>query len=226
MSSMGAARYIIEGSEFIGAFASPTDRRIFVGKNITNSNKRVISDTLNAEIIDMTIGGSNLIGIFMRGNSKGMILSNLITENEMRILKDANLNMNISILDSPLNAIGNNIIANDKIAFINDEYDDKSFAIIEKTLGVKAIRSDIGGFKTVGANNILTNKGAVLNNRCTEMERMDFERLTNFKPTISTANMGSLGIGVSVIANDKGVLIGNNTTGFELDRIIDGLNIM
>lgn len=225
MSNMGAARYIIDGSEFIGAFASPTDHNVFVGKNITNGNKKVISETLNVNTVDVTIGGSNLVGIFMRANSKGMLLSNLTTENEIHILKEAKLNMKINILDSPLNAIGNNIMANDSIAFVNSEYDDKSFEVIEKTLGVKAIRFDIGGFKTVGANNILTNIGAVLNNRCSDMELVDFEKLTKIKPTISTANMGSLGIGVSTIANSNGVLMGNNTTGFELDRILDGLNI-
>ncbi|MCL5423904.1 MAG: hypothetical protein M1385_02360 [Candidatus Marsarchaeota archaeon] len=143
---MGAARYIIDGSDFIGAFACPTDRNVFVGKNITNGNKKVISETLNASTIDITIGGSNLVGIFMRANSKGMLLSNLTTENEIHILKEAKLNMKMSILDSPLNAVGNNIMANDHIAFINSEYDDKSFEVIEKTLGVKAIRFDIGGF--------------------------------------------------------------------------------
>ncbi len=225
MSNMGAARYIIDGSEFIGAFASPTDHHVFVGRNITNGNKKMITDTLNVKTVDMTIGGSNLVGIFMRANSKGVLLSNLTTDNELDMLKRASLNIKISVLDSPLNAVGNNIMTNDSIALINDEYDDRNFDIIEKTLGVKVIRADIGGFKTVGANNILTNKGAVLNNRCTEMEKSYFERLTGFKPTISTANMGSLGIGVSTIANSNGVLMGNDTTGFELSRIIDGLNV-
>ena len=42
---------------------------------------------------------------------------------------------------------------------------------------------------------------------------------------MTTANTGSLSIGLAVIANSKGVVIGNSTTGFEIVRIVNGLNL-
>ena len=81
----------------------------------------------------------------------------------------------------------------------------------------------IGGYKTVGANNILTNKGLVINNKATDLEQKEWEEKTGFKTIRTTANTGSLAIGLSVVANTKGVVAGESTTGFELNRIIQGL---
>ena len=81
----------------------------------------------------------------------------------------------------------------------------------------------IGGFRTVGANNILTNSGLVINNRATDLEQKEWEGMTGFKTIRTTANTGGLAVGLSVVVNSKGVVAGESTTGFELNRIIQGL---
>jgi translation initiation factor 6 len=92
-------------------------------------------------------------------------------------------------------------------------------------LGVETIPMDIGGFKTVGANNILTNKGFVINNRATDREKDEIDRLIGFKSERTTANTGSLSIGLSAVGNSTGVVAGENTTGYELNRIVNALNV-
>ena len=113
---------------------------------------------------------SHLIGIFARANSNGIALSNLASDDEVSYLRSLNLDIKIGVVESRLNAIGNNVLANDKIALINSEYSHEDMKSIRDILDVEVVQAESGGFKTIGANNILTNKGCVLNNRSTRRE--------------------------------------------------------
>jgi translation initiation factor 6 len=225
MRGMRAAKYVIRGSDCVGAFATATDNYVFAGSDLTKGNKDTLSEVLKARCIELSIADSNLIGIFARANSNGMLISNLATDREFAYIKKLDLDMEIRVLESPLNAIGNNIMANDRMAMANPEYDKKALQAIRDTLGVEVVKGAIGGFKTIGANNILTNKGIVVNNYCTEKEKDTIDKWAGAKSVRATANTGSLGIGISVVANSHGIVVGDSTTGFELARILEGLNI-
>ena len=92
-------------------------------------------------------------------------------------------------------------------------------------LDVETVRMEIGGFHTVGANNILTNKGFVLNNRASEEEKERVEGILGMKVEQSTANTGSVNIGLCVVANSKGMMAGEATSGYELARIAESLEL-
>ncbi len=222
---MRAAKYVIRGSDCIGAFAAATEKYAFAGPGITKGDRATLANTLKAEVVELSISNSNLVGIFARANSRGMLISNLVTERELSYLKGLDLNIEVCVLDDPLNAVGNNIIANDRIAVVNPDYGKLSVKAIGDALGVEVVRGSTGGFKTVGANNIMTNRGVVVNNYCTDKEKAKVDRETGFSSVRATANTGSLGVGIAVVANSHGVVAGSNTTGFELARILEGLNI-
>ncbi|MCL4381893.1 translation initiation factor IF-6 [Candidatus Marsarchaeota archaeon] len=224
MNNMKAVRSTIFGSDLVGAFATATDRYVFVGYGISKNKKELISSVLNVEYIELSVDNSNLVGIFMRGNSKGLLVSNLMSKYEVSVLKEKT-GMEVSQIESPLNTIGNNIIANDKIAVVNPDYDKKSIDFIRDALDVEVVSMSIGGFKTVGANNILTNKGFAINNHCTDNQKEILDKLANFDSIRTTANTGALGIGISTISNSHGCVVGNGSTGFEFVRILEALNI-
>jgi translation initiation factor 6 len=163
------------------------------------------------------------VGLFSKANSNGIILSNLTLDEEVEALKRHRLGINIGVLESDLNAIGSNILANDRIAIINPDYSQKDAKDIGDVLGVEVVRAQIDGFKTVGANNILTNKGLVINNKAMDEEKAEWDKLTGFDSVRSTANTGTLSVGLSAIANSSGIIAGDNTTGYELARIVDAL---
>jgi len=220
---MEAAKYKIMGSDYVGVFATASDKYVFAGAGLTKNSKDMAASILGVKCIEFSISGSDLIGLFSRANSKGMLLSNITLDHELDILKKLKLDMNIDRLDSDLNAIGSNILANDKLAIINPDYSDEEAGKIGDILDVEVLKMQMDGFKTVGANNILTNKGLVINNKGTAQEEMDWNKVTGFKSLRTTANTGGLAIGLSVIANSNAVIAGDNTTGFELARIIEGL---
>ena len=220
---MNAAKYAINGSDCVGAFALATDKYVFVGRSATEGSKKFLASTLGVEAIGMSIGGMDFIGVLARANSNGMLVSNLVTDREMEAIRSMKLGINIEVLGSTLNAVGNNMILNDRVAIVNPEYSRKDMATIGDVLGVEVIGSSIGSFKTVGANDILTNKGLVINNHASDEEKERLDRETGFDSVRSTANMGSLGVGIAVVANSNGALIGDTTTGYEFSRRVDGL---
>lgn len=220
---MDAAKCRVRGSDYTGVFCTASDRLVFAPFDMTSKERSILSATLHAEILEISLGESNLVGLFARANSNGIILSNLASEREVSEIKEKAKGFNVEVLHSDINAIGSNILANDKIAIVNEEYDHRATKQISDVLGVEVIKSIIGGFRTVGANNILTNRGLVINNRATDLEQREWETMTGFKSIRTTANTGSLAVGLASVTNSSGVVAGEETTGFELNRIVQGL---
>ena len=223
---MGVAKYSIRGTDYIGAYANACDKYVIAGAGLTQKVKRYLDSMLGARIVELSVNGSDMAGIYARGNSNGIIVSNIARDYEIRGMKNYLVEgENLCVLKSNMNAVGNNILANDKIALINPDYDRESAKQIGDALGVETVSFETGRFKTVGANNILTNKGLAMNNRSSEEEIAEMEKVIGMKPVMTTVNTGGLGIGLGTISNGSGILVGDSTTGFELARIMDALDI-
>ncbi len=213
----------MNGSDYIGAFATTTDKYTFVPFGLPDKTRLLIEKTLKTACISIPISSTDLIGLFSRANSNGIAISDIASEDDVRRIRDLNLGINVEIIKSNINALGNAILANDRIAIIDPEYTEIESKQIQDVLGVEVIRAEIGGFKTVGATNILTNVGCAMNNHGTDKEKSELDKMTGFDCTRTTANKGSLSIGLASIANTNGLLVGDETTGFEMNRIIEAL---
>ncbi len=222
---MGAAKYNIKGSGYVGAFATANDSVTLVGIGAKENVKHVLSSTLKTRVFEVSVSGTDLVGVFARANSNGILLPRMIEDYELSRIKELGIDIRIGTISGGLNAVGNNIIANDRIAIANPDYDHRALVEIRDVLGVEVVRHEIGGFKTVGANNILTNSGFIVNNRTTDEQKEALEQLVGLESVRTTVNTGSLYVGLSSIANSSGVVVGDETTGYELARVMDGLNI-
>jgi translation initiation factor 6 len=222
---MTILKYRIKGQDYIGVFATATDKYVLMAPGLTPTARKIMSDALEVDCIEVSVAESDLVGIFSRGNSNGVLLSNMATDSEIRAIKRMIPSVNVERLESNLNTIGNNILANDKIAIVNPDYVHEERKRISDVLGVEVIAGEPGGFKTVGANNIMTNTGLVINNRASEEDKEFLDKISGFKSVRTTGNTGSLSIGISVVANWKGIVAGEATTGFEVNRMMEGLNI-
>ena len=222
---MDVAKCTIKGSDYIGAFLSVTDRYAFFGNDITKHNEVLVCKTLGVEPVFLPAFGTALVGLFIKANSNGILFSNLVEERQLQMLKEQNLDINISVLETGLNAVGNNMLVNDRIAIVNPDFDAAAVQSIRDAFGVETVKEEIGGFKTVGANNILTNRGIVITNNATDAEKQKVDKATGFNSISTTANTGALSLGLSVAANSRGIIVGDSTTGFELARIMEGLEL-
>ena len=106
----------IGNSSFIGAYAIATDLFTILSSRATVSEEKLIRDTLETKVVRSTVDGSSLIGIYTVANSNGILLPEIADRSEISRLKAQLEDVNISVIRTDLNALRNNILANDKVA--------------------------------------------------------------------------------------------------------------
>ncbi|MGB8216586.1 MAG: translation initiation factor IF-6 [Candidatus Methanoperedens sp.] len=213
----------ISGSPVLGVFASCTDELVFVPGNTSPETIKYIEESLGVIAVSSLVGGSSIVGSLLRGNCRGVVVAGLIYDKELRALRK---HTKASKLTGELNAAGNLILANDTAALVNPDLSDKSVGIIKKALDVDVKRGTIGGLKTVGMAGIATNKGVLVHPKSTPSEIGVIEELFNLPVDIGTVNFGSPLVGSGILANGKGYVVGEDTTGPEISRIEDTLGYL
>ena len=213
----------INGNSYVGAFSSSSEDITLISRGVSTKDESIVKETLGTDVFRISISGSNLVGIYAVLNSNGILLPEMTYTEELKELSHLKDKLGIGTLKSDMNALGNNILANDKIAIINPNFQRAEADVIADVLDVEIIRMAVGGYETVGANNILTNNGMVLNNFASDSEVEEAKSLVD-NVSQSTANLGSVFIGLASVANTKGLMVGEDTTGFELARMEEGLS--
>lgn len=212
----------IFNSPFLGVYLRTWEDYTLVPRNSDRDIKSMTSHYLKTEPIEMTIGGSNLLGSMAVMNSNGMIFSNIVTEEE---LKNIPKDVNYAVLEDNLNAVGNNILANNKAALIHEEFSDESVRTIREVLGVEVVKGKFKEVRTVGSSGLITSSGLVIPPNMTDDEIDELGKIFGVKGRVGTANFGSLYIGASVVSNSKGALIGEDSTTVEISNIEEALNL-
>ena len=130
------------------------------------------------------------------------------------------------VINDKLNAVGNDILVNDHAALVHPDISEKSIQDIKEVLKVPIYSGTIGNLKTVGMAAVLTNIGFLCHPKATDEEIRNIENIFNKNVMIGTVNHGSPIIGSGIVANSKGAIIGDRTTGIELGRIEEALGFL
>ncbi|MBI5224235.1 translation initiation factor IF-6 [Candidatus Micrarchaeota archaeon] len=205
---------------FIGLFIKSSEKLTLIPKNIHEKNIPQIEDALQAKVIPMFICQSPTLGIFCALNSNGIVVSALAEKHELKPLKDEGLN--ICYLDERFSP-GNNILTNDNAALVNPSIPKVEIKRIADCLGVEVSNHPIANLQTVGSTNIATNSGLLANNDISDVELKMLERIFKVRGLKGTVNLGSLANSYGVVANTKGAIVGEATSGSEMQRIYESL---
>ncbi len=204
----------------LGVFAKCTEEFVFVPHDTSDDTIKDLEVSLGVTGVRTSVGGSSVVGSLLCGNSTGIMAAGFILEKEMRKLRK---HTKAARLSGELNAAGNLILTNDTAALVHPDLPDRSIGTIKKTLGVEVRKGTIGGLKTVGMAGIATNKGILVHPKTTTGELAILEELFDLPVDIGTINFGSPLVGSGLLANTKGYVAGEDTTGPEITRIEDAL---
>lgn len=208
-------------SNFVGLYLRTWDDVVIVPKNIEDEQASLIQETLGVNLIRSGMDPSGMYGVFSVMNSRGLILSDIYGEKKA----DYDLgNREILYLKDHINAIGNDIVANDHAAMVHEDYANRSVEKISDVLGVETVRGRIGGFNTVGSVSVVTSKGMIVNPETSDDEIEILKDLFKVPVKLGTSNFGSPMVGSGIVANKNGVLVGEDTTSIELTAIDDVLS--
>ena len=221
---MGSAKANFYGNPYVGLYTVANDSICLTARNTSEKNMRLLEKSLEADIKKASINNTGLLGIYVVMNKNGIIVPSLTSDKELEVFDS--LGLNVYITEEKLNASGNNISVNDKGGIINKEISVAERKKMSECLGVELIPMDIQGYSVVGSVCSATNKGFIAHNNITENEMKKLESIFKVKGINSTANLGSYFVGISMVANSKGCVVGNLTTGVELQRIQEGLDLL
>ena len=213
-----------KGNPNIGVYIFATDKFVIVPPDADDKIIKVISKILQVPIIKVSIADTNLIGIFVVGNNKGLLLPKIIKDYEYEIIKEnireKGVDINVAIAKTKFTALGNVCLVNDFAAFVHPEIYSDLKSLIRDVLEVEVVEKGvIAGFSTVGSVAFVNNFAGVVHPEASDNEIKFLSQLFRVPFDVGTVNFGVGFIKSGLVGNSKGILVGDRTTGPEILRL-------
>jgi translation initiation factor 6 len=221
---MTVVKASIRGDPNVGAWIAASEEFAVVAPRVPDDVVRDLEEALDVEVVKTTVAGSQLVGALLAVNSHGALFPRHADDREIQAV--AELGVEVDVLPSKMNAVGNLVLANDRGALVHPDLNDHALEVVESVLGCRAERAEIGGVKTVGSAGVANSKGALIHPGATEEELDLVSKVLKVEAEVGTVNKGSPYIGAGLVVNSKGALVGEETTGPELARIEDALHLI
>ena len=214
-------------SPYSGVFCATNDSLTFIPPGIPSDDMEAISEALGTRIEVVTIGGSSVLGTLIAMNSKGILVSNLITTMESDKIEAiaSDIGLNFGVLSERSNAIGNNFLINDSGGFCNERLTPRSKTSAEEILEIKIESRSFNRMDTLGMIGCVTNKGGLCHPEISDEEKGIMEKVLEVPVMEGTVNFGMPLVGAGVISSTNGAVCGRQSTGIELGRVEEALRL-
>lgn len=208
----------------IGIYCRANDSVVFLQKSLSKKTKQLVGNVLGAKVLELCIADSTIIGSLLTCNSSGAVITEFASKETFDLLEAQGLR--VFPIKDVINAAGNDILTNDHGALVHPDLKNTTVKKISDTLDVSVQKGTIASLGTVGMAAVVTNKGCLCHPKTTDEEKQQLEKVFDVEVMIGTVNHGFPMIGSGLVANRKGALIGNMTTGIEMGRIEEALGFL
>lgn len=207
-------KYDVYRGPNIGIYTTVNDEFVFMPNGFTTSKASALASHLGVDYMRISVGNTRVLGSLMIVNNRGMLLPRNTDPDELSLLKTTGLN--VEILPTKYNALGNMISANDKGAIVSPFLDRSSVRSIEQVLGVEAIQKRVAGYNQVGSMLRSNSHGGIIHPETDEEDVKIFSNILGVPLEPATVNGGIPFISSGMIANNNSVIVGSFTTGPEI----------
>ncbi|MCD6245064.1 MAG: translation initiation factor IF-6 [Thermoproteota archaeon] len=212
------------GSSNLGVYLKPVGKYLLAPIGA----RRLINDeasSIGLEVVELSIYDSKMLGIFVVGNSRSLLVPPIISDFELEKLKNS-LDLEVHVLPSTkLTALGNDIVANDYGAIVHPAFSDEEVSLISRYLGVDVLRGKIGGMPIVGSLVVVNNRGCLTSPAADDVELKGLSDLLQVECERGTVNNGVGYVKLGLVASDKGAIVGYPTTPREIENLSEALKI-
>ncbi len=212
------------GNPWIGMFIRTNDSTTIMPVDSMDKVVAAVRESLMTEVVKVGMSDSNLLGVYVAMNSNGVVLPNIVREDEAAAIRKAGLNVYVS--KELNNAHGNNVAANDKGGIINPHVSPAEARAMGDVLGVELVPMSIAGYTTVGSACIATNGGFLAHYRATDGELSALKDALKVYGNKGTVNTGTGFVSYGAIVNKNGYIVGEDTTPFEIGRLEEALGLI
>jgi translation initiation factor 6 len=197
----------------VGLYGFATDKYCLLGTEVPENLDSEISEVLDVPIIRMNIAGTSLLGVFLNGNNKCLLVPKIAFQNELDVLDKHKIKY--KLIDTKLTCLGNNMICNDKGCVVSSEYGEKEVKAFKDALKVDVVKTEIAELNTLGSLAVHTKKGILCHHEILEHEAELLKKVLKVEVFTGTVNMGVPFIGSGILCNNKGFIIGDASGGPE-----------
>jgi len=208
-------KYDVYSGPNIGIFTSVNDKFVFVPNGFAKTKAENLAHYLQTECIMTPVANTRLLGILMVLNNHGILLPKTSSPDEIANLRK-HTDLNVKMLDTKHNALGNLICANDKGGVISPTIEKECIKEIEDVLDIEVIQKRIAGFHQVGAVMKANNLGGVIHPETDEEDIKNFSNILGVNIEPATINGGIPYVSSGILANSNAVVVGNLTSGPEI----------
>ncbi|MBW3022300.1 translation initiation factor IF-6 [Candidatus Woesearchaeota archaeon] len=214
----------VHGNPNVGLYAFCNDKFCLLGKEVSDSDAKEIEKVLKVPVHRITIAGTSLIGVFVAGNNKIVLLPEIVFEREL--LKLDELGIKYQIINTKLTALGNNILCNDTGALVNPEFSADTKKIIRQALDVSLQPGMIADVETVGSVAVIRDGRCLLHRDASINDFTYIESLLNVKCYTGTVNLGNPYVKAGLFCNTNGFVIGKMSGGPEVSNVDESLGFI
>lgn len=214
------------GSPHIGTYVVATDEVVLAPRGVEKDFKEKAKEVLSApDVIETTVAGTSLIGIFTVAHGKTVIVPDIVKEEEVDELRGAGLRVEV-LETSNFNALGNIILHNSRFMIAHPELNKDLASKIATLLGSSSYTlGAIASIPTVGSAAVVTDRGGLAHPSASNEDLKRLSELFGVEFDVGTVNFGIGFIKSGLVANNYGAIVGELTTGPEIIRIMKALKV-
>ena len=208
-------KYDVYSGPNIGVFTSVNDKFVFIPNGFAKTKAENLARYLQTEYLMTPVANTRLLGILMVLNNHGILLPKTSSPDEIANLRKCT-DLNVKILDTKYNALGNLICVNDKGGVISPIIEKEFIKEIEDVLDIEVIQKKVAGFHQVGAVMEANNLGGIIHPEADEEDIKNFSNVLGVNLEPATINGGIPFVSSGMLANSNAVVVGNLTNGPEI----------
>jgi translation initiation factor 6 len=211
---MHVAKQSIEGNSLVGLYMVPLDDVVFVAPSVSEEQRKTIAQVFQAEVIELTIAGTGLLGIFLATNGSELLVPSVLFDHEEEVLKKSGVSFHI--FETTQSCLGNNIVATKKGALIAPGFSDEEKKALEAILKTPLKEAMLHEATTIGSYIACNDTHGLASYEFSDEQLDDFEKFLGIKLDTGTVNLGATQVHSGIAVNNNGFIIGEQSGGPEV----------
>lgn len=211
------------GNPNIGVYAYANDKLLILPPGLGKDDVEEMTSVLGVEVVEVRIAGTILNGVFVTGNSNALLLPRIVFDEELEKVKKAvaehGLDLEITVSESKYTALGNILLCNSHGCIASPLIEDREVKRVADVLGVEVFKARLVNMDVPGSVAAISDHGGVIHPDASEDDLKVIKEVAKVSVEYATVNGGVPFVRSGLVANNKGVVIGGNTTGPEMLRI-------
>lgn len=211
---MHVAKLDIDGTSLVGLHVVALETVVFVAPSTSEKQRELIAEVFQAEVVELTIAGTGLLGVFCATNGEELLVPSIIFDHEEEILKNSGITYHV--IETTQTCLGNTLVVTKKGALIAPGFSDEVKRALTEVLGVPLKEAMLHEATTIGSYMVCTQTHGLASYEFSDDQLDDFEKFLGVKLSTGTVNLGATQIRSGLVATTKGFIIGTQSGGPEV----------